>query len=194
MGSWCSFAAFGIRMRGSGLRALCFQQLLPSFGFLFLHFSHAHSPERQYGAGLRAQTLETSVCDLNPSSAIQELCSFAQVTQPLCASLMSCMKWDKWWYQPPKLLWGLNGWIHIKFFEQPLSKRCSLLFHPRAYREEFELWYSVSAISFCSKIPKISRKVLKRLGLMSTFGKNINSNCTREIPSCGSLILIYFNS
>lgn len=49
-------------------------------------------------------------------------------------------------------------------------------------------------VSFYSKIPKISSKVLKRLGRMSTFGKNINSNCTREIPSCGSLILIYSNS
>lgn len=49
-------------------------------------------------------------------------------------------------------------------------------------------------VSSCSKIPKISRKVLKRLGLMSTFGKNINSYGTREIPSCGPLVLIYSNS
>lgn len=106
-------------MCGSGSWALSFQQLLPSFLFLLMHFSHLHSPGRQYGAGLRAQILETNVCVLNPSSTTQELCNFAQVTQPLCASLMSCMKWDKWWYQPPKL-WGLNRWIHIKFFEQPL--------------------------------------------------------------------------
>ena len=59
-------------------------------GFI-LAFSHSHSAERQYwytDSGDQLLGLESS-----PST--HELCNFAQVTQPLCASSVSCITWDK---------------------------------------------------------------------------------------------------